>query len=146
MRGSSLRRTSSRLGDEIRERRLGECRRTVEAFVVGLAEIMAGHASDLEGCARRGLVVRLRGALGPFLASGAVLRPDFGTHGELRVDGDLLDAGRPVDAWVEFDDRSMLEIDDQLTAVPRRRIRLRIRLAVQPCEVTDLAVCLGTPE
>ncbi|HEX6539126.1 MAG TPA: hypothetical protein VF155_08105 [Candidatus Dormibacteraeota bacterium] len=142
-----MRRASqARLGDDIRERRLCDCRRTVEEFLVGLARIMAGHEPDLGSCARRSLVARVCRALGPFLASGALLRPDFGTHGELRVDGDLLDAGTPVDAWVEFDDRSMLESDDRLVAAPRRRVRLHLTLAVQPCEVTDLAVRLGAPE
>jgi hypothetical protein len=130
--------------DEIRERRLAECRTTVEDFLFELGRLMAGHEPHLEQCASRSLVYRLRTALEPFLGSGGAVRPDFGTHGELRVDGDLLDAGTPLQAWVEFDDRSMLVSGDRLLPVPRRRIRMEMVLSVQPCRVTDIAVACGS--
>lgn len=129
--------------DEIRERRLGECRTTVEEFLFGLGRLMAGHESHLEHCATRSLEYRIRAALEPFLGSGGALRPDFGAHGELRVDGDLLDAGTPLHAWVEFDDRSLLQSGDRLLPVPRRRIRVQMVVSVQPCRVTDISVACG---
>ena len=131
--------------DEIRERRLTECRTTVEDFLFGLGRLMAGHEPHLEGCATRSLVYRIRAALEPFLGSGSALRPDFGGHGELRVDGDLLDASTPLRAWVEFDDRSMLQAGDRVLPVPRRRIRVQMVVSVQPCEVTDISVACGSP-
>ena len=131
--------------DEIRERRLAECRTTVEEFLFGLGRLMAGHEPHLEHCATRPLVYRIRAALEPFLDSGGALRPDFGSHGELRVDGDLLDAGTPLQAWVEFDDRSMLQSGDRLLPVPRRRIRVQMVVSVQPCQVTDISVACGSP-
>ncbi|MBV8529384.1 MAG: hypothetical protein JOZ75_13825 [Candidatus Dormibacteraeota bacterium] len=90
-------------------------------------------------------MLRIRAALEPFLGSGGALRPDFGSHGELRVDGDLLDAGSLIQAWVEFEDRSMLQSGDRLLPVPRRRIRMQLSLSVQPCQVTDLSVVCGAP-
>lgn len=130
--------------DEIRERRLAECRSTVEEFLFELGRLMAGHEPHLEHCATRSVVFRIRAAVEPFLGSGSALRPDFGSHGELRVDGDLLDAGTPLQAWVEFDDRSMLQSGDRLLPVPRRRIRVEMLLSVQPCQVTDVAVRCGS--
>jgi hypothetical protein len=130
--------------DEIRERRLGECRSTIEDFVFGLGRLMAGHEAQLDGCATRSVVYRIRAALEPFLSSGDALRPDFGSHGEVRVDGDLLDAGEPLRAWVEFEDRSMRQSGDRCLPVPRRRIRLQLVLSVQPCQVTDLSVACGS--
>ena len=133
-------------GDETRERRLAECRTTVEDFVFGLGRLMAGHEPHLENCASQDLVFRLRAALEPFLRSGDALRPDFGSHGELRVDGDLLDAAVPLQAWVEFEDRSMRQSGERLFPVPRRRIRVQLVLSVQPCQVTDISVACGSAE
>lgn len=130
--------------DQLRERRLAECRSTVEEFLFGLGRLMAGHEPHLERCATQGLVFRIRATLEPFLRSGGALRPDFGSHGELRVDGDLLDAGAPLHAWVEFDDRSMLQSGDRLLPVPRRRIRMQLVLSLQPCQVTDISVACGS--
>lgn len=130
--------TRARLADELRERRLVECRRAVEEFVVGLALLMAGHEPELEHCATRGLIARIRAALIPLLSGDAMVRPDFGSHGELRVDGDLLDVGRPVAAWVEFENRSMRQVGDRRIASPRRRVRLHLLLSLQPCQVTDM--------
>ena len=132
----------SRIRDEVRERRLAECRRTVEEFVVELARLTAGHDAQLDGAASRSLMTRLRSALQPFLVSGSLLRPDFGTHAELRVDGDLLAGAAPVDAWVEFDDLSMVQTGELLAPAPRRRVRLHLTLSLQPCAVTDLTVHL----
>lgn len=141
--GQRSRKRSHEEADEIRERRLAECRSTVEEFLFGLGRLMAGHEPHLEHCATQGLVFRIRAALEPFLRSGGAMRPDFGSHGELRVDGDLLDVNTPLQAWVEFDDRSLLQSGDRLLAVPRRRIRMRLVLSVQPCQVTDISVACG---
>ena len=141
--GRSHKRRPHEEADEIRERRLAECCTTVEEFLFGLGRLMAGHEPHLEHCATGSLVYRIRAALEPFLGSGGALRPDFGTHGELRVDGDLLDAGTPLQAWVEFDDRSLLQTGDRLLPVPRRRIRVQMVVSVQPCQVTDISVACG---
>jgi len=129
--------------DVIREQRLAACRTTVEEFLLGLGHLMAGHEPQFEHCARPTVVHRMRAALEPFLRSGSAFRPDFGSHGELRVDGDLLDAAHPLHAWVEFEDRSMLQSRDRLVPVPRRRIRVQLELSVQPSEVTDVSVACG---
>ena len=145
-RSRSSRRRQPGNADEARERRLAECRSTVEDFVFGLGRLMAGHEPHLEHCASQDLVLRLRAALEPFLRSGDALRPDFGSHGELRVDGDLLDAAVPLRAWVEFEDRSMRQSGERLLPVPRRRIRVQLVLSVQPCRVTDISVACGSAE
>lgn len=131
------------LADEIRERRLAECRRTVEAFVFGVGLLIAGHDAELDGCATRSVVTRMQGALEPFLSTGETMRPDFGSHGELRIDGDLLDLGKPLNAWVEFEDRSMRQSGGRLVPGPRRRIRIALKLSVQPCQVIDVTVRLS---
>lgn len=142
--GRPPRRRSHEEADEHRERRLAECRSTVEEFLFGLGRLMAGHEPHLEHCATQGVVLRIRATLEPFLRSGGALRPDFGSHGELRIDGDLLDAGTPLLAWIEFDDRSMLQAGDRMVPVPRRRIRMQLVLSVQPCQVTDISVACGS--
>ncbi len=111
--------------------------------MVGLALLMSGHEPELAHCATRGLIARVRVALVPLLSSDAMVRPDFGSHGELRVDGDLLDVGRPVTAWVEFEDRSMRQVGGRRIASPRRRVRLRLLLSLQPCQVTDMAASVA---
>lgn len=146
VRQRSHRRKQSGDADETRERRLSECRSTVEDFVFGLGRLMAGHEPHLQHCATDDLVFRLRAALEPFLRTGDALRPDFGSHGELRVDGDLLDAAAPLRAWVEFEDRSMRQSGERVFPVPRRRIRVQLVLSVQPCQVTDISVACGSAE
>ncbi|MBV8194294.1 MAG: hypothetical protein JOY80_02060, partial [Candidatus Dormibacteraeota bacterium] len=115
----------------------------IEHFVHGLGLLLAGHDAALDDCATSELVVRLRSALEPFHASGEVLRPDFGAYGELRVDGDLLDAATPVAAWLSFDDRSMRQLPDgRLQAVPRQRVCLSLTVTLHPCRIVDCAVFL----
>lgn len=135
--------THAQAADEIREQRLAECRQTVEDFIVGLASVMAGHTAALDRCSSRNVVARVTGALAPILSSTVLIRPDFGSHAELRIDADFLDASSPVSAWVDFEDRSMHELDDRLVPAPVRRIRLHLTLSIQPSQVTDLVVQLS---
>ena len=123
--------------DELRERRLDSVRCTVEEFAYDLALLTAGHDPAFERCASPAVADRLRSAVRPFLASGDAMRPDFGAYGELRVDGDLLDVTRPVAACIEFDDRSMRQTGDgRLLPAPRRRMRMALKVSLQPTTIT----------
>lgn len=131
----------ARVDDELRERRLDAVKDVVERFSYGLALLLAGQETDIDDCAEPGLSLRLRTAVSPFLAGGDALRPDFGAFGNLRVEGDLLAHQTPVDAVLEFDDRSFREAaDGRLAAPPRRRVQLRMRIVLEPCRVVDFAV------
>ena len=130
-------------GDDIRERRLEELRDTVEQFTFSLGLLLAGHDPEFGATATPELRARLEAAVEPFLASGDAMRPDFGAYGELHVEGDLLLHDQPVTALLEFDDRSMRETaDGRLLPAPRRRIRLELRLSIQPCRIEDCAIHL----
>ena len=130
----------------MRERRLGDVRRTVEGFALGLGRLTAGHEPEFDGCVSRSLETRIRNALQPFLVSEETIRPDFGAYGKLRIEGDLLRSDVPVRAWLEFDDRSMLQTrTGRLLPVPRRRVNLLLRIALQPCEIVDCVVLPPEP-
>lgn len=132
--------------DDRREQRLDEIRTTVERFVYDLASLSAGHRTAFERSAAPGVAAAISAAMKAFLASGDVMRPDFGAYGELRVEGDLLDAAQPVPVWLEFEDRSMRQRDDgRLVAAPRRRTRLALRVSGRPCRVVACAVERGEP-
>jgi hypothetical protein len=136
-----MRRRGRAAADERRELRLDAVRDVVERFSYGLALLMAGRDTDLEDYTEPALALRLRSAMTPFLASGDAMRPDFGAFGELRVDGDLLADETPIEAVLEFDDRSFRETaDGRLLAPPRQRIQLRLRIALEPCQVIDCAL------
>lgn len=127
--------------DEVRERRLAEVRSTVEEFVYRLAMAVAGHDPDFSHCASRAVERRLKDALHPLSSSSHTVRPDFGTHAELRVEGDLLCTDAPVHARVEFEDHSLRQEPGRRgVAVPRRRITIALELALQPCQVVGYAV------
>jgi hypothetical protein len=131
---------SSKSDDDLREARLDEIRDTVERFTFGLAMLLAGQDEDLADCTSADLSHRLRAAVEPFLATGDALKPDFGAYGQLRVEGDLC-ATEPVSALFEFEDRSRREsFDGRRQAAPRRRIRLDMRLTLEPCRVSDCTV------
>ena len=52
---------------------------------------------------------------------------------------------RPAIAVLEFDDRSMRETSDgRLLPAPRRRIKLVLRVSIQPCRIEDCSVELLT--
>ena len=131
-------------GDELRERRLDVIKDAVERFSYGLASLLAGQESDVEDCTEPSLALRLRAAVAPFLAGGDALRPDFGPFGNLRIEGNLLSSEEPVDAVLEFVDRSFREsADGRRLAPPRRRVQLRMRLLLEPCRVVDCSVELS---
>lgn len=144
MRRPARGRTRQDAADEIRERRLDDVRRTIEEFLFGIAMLVAGRDADFTGCASRAVDSSVRAALAPFLSTGQALRPDFGSHGELRVDGDLLDTETPVDAYVDFEDRSLQHISGRRpVAMARRRIRVTLRLSLKPCQVVAFTVHRG---
>lgn len=127
--------------DDIRERRLEEVRRTVEDFLYNVGLIVAGHEPDFTRCTSRTVDQRLRVALAPFLSGGGTLRPDFGSHAELRVEGDLLCLGTPVDAHLEFEDRSLRQsFGHRGVGMPRRRITMALRVSLQPCQIVEYTV------
>lgn len=130
--------------DEVRERRLEEVRATVEEFLYSLAMILAGHDAHFTHCASRAVDRRLRLALRPMQSRCDTVRPDFGTHAELRVDGDLLNADATVDARVEFEDRSLRQTPGgRGIAGPRRRITMKLSIALQPCQIVGYTVLVS---
>ena len=132
--------------DDRREQRLDEIRTTVERFAYDLASLSAGHGTGFERSADSAVAEAISTAMQVFLASGDVMRPDFGSYGELRAEGDLLDAARPIRVWLEFDDRSMRQRrDGRLVAAPRRRMRLALQLSGEPCRVVGCSVEQGEP-
>src|SRR5579864_1270059 len=72
-----------------RERRLEQIRESVDQFIYALALLIAGHRVP-EGAFEHDLGARLQDELQPFRAAGGVVRPDFGSFGDLRVEGELL--------------------------------------------------------
>ena len=141
MLGFDIRGRRTGLDEDVRERRLEVLQRTVERFTFALGMLISGREAPFADCASPMLADRMRTAIEPFLATGDTLRPDFGTHGELRIEGDLLDTDTPVSAFLEFEDRSVREHGDGATvAVPRRRVRLLLTLSLHPCSVVDCAV------
>ena len=125
------------------EQRIESVRDVAERFSYGMAQLMAGRDDDLDDCADAALAMRMRSAMAPFLVSGERVCPDFGSFAELRVDGDLTGA-TPVDAVLEFEDRSLRETGDGRGLVPpRRRIALHLRMSLDPCMVQDCAVVVS---
>lgn len=137
MKSASSRRRAAQ--DELRERRLTDATALADRLVYDLARMTAGHSVDLESYVAPSVTGAVRAALRPFLASGDLLRPDFGAYGELRVEGDLLDPARAVVACLDFEDRSLLETSaGALRPLPRRRVRLWTRMALDSGRVEEL--------
>jgi len=133
--------------DRLREEQLDAVTEIVDRFLYDLGRIMAGHLVDLEPYVDRPVARAVCESLQPFLDSGHVLRPDFGPYGELRVEGDLLAPEQPVIATVEFEDRSTRETPEGRVAVTsRRRIRVRMRISLDPACVIEVAVSAGSQE
>lgn len=87
------------------------------------------------------LTKQLHTHLRPFLATGDVMHPDFGSYAELRVEGDLLRVDVPVAVTVEFDDCSAREsAAGQMTVPPRRHVTIRARVSVADHSVDALTV------
>jgi hypothetical protein len=133
--------STSRAADHaIRERRLEEIRDVVEQFSFALALLIAGH--DAPGnTAGDDVIAKLHMELQPFLSGGDAMRPDFGAFGDLRVEGELLDPSQPVIAMLEFDDHCVRETArGRLVPSRRRRMRITMRVAVEPMHIIDCAV------
>jgi hypothetical protein len=124
----------------VREARLEQVRDAVDDFAYGLALLLAGHEPS-EVPEGDGVGRRLHGVMRTFFARGDVMRPDFGPFGDLRVEGDLLQASEPVLTTLEFDDRSVLQTArGRLIPARRRRVRLVMRVTLEPSRVVDCVV------
>ena len=129
--------------DAVRDQRLRAITEAAESFTYALALGIAGRDPVFETTVSRELAQRIRGALRPYLESGEQMRPDFGSHAQLRVEGDLLDVTRPLRVDVEFEDRSIRELaDGRLTPVPRRVVHLALRVELDPCVIRSCSIRL----
>jgi len=129
-----------RAGNDVgarRSRRVAEVSQLVERFVYDLGLIIAGRVVHLEHYVEAAVARRLRDALEPALAAGAVTRPDFGEYAQLRIEGDLLDLSESVRTVVEFDDRSTRS-DGRGEVMARSRRRVRLHLLIDPAITTVL--------
>jgi hypothetical protein len=121
----------------IREQRLESIRDAVEQFTFDLGLLIAGHEVE-EGSDAHALMVRLQRELQPFLSAGDTMRPDFGAFGDLRIEGELLDATEPVLATVEFDDRCARETaHGQVIPARGRRLRIALHIETEPLHIVD---------
>jgi len=131
--------------DALRERRLDEVIGLVDRFMYDMARLIAGHPPEWETYVALGVTSCFTTAVAPFLAGGDAMRPDFGQFGQLRVDGDLTDSATPVEAWLEFDDRSLRETPDgRLIGSPRRRMQIWMAIAldsgrIERCQIRPCA-------
>lgn len=134
-------RSANRVSDHaLREQRLEHVRDAVEQFVYNVGLIMAGYDPP-DACADDAVEAYVREALRPFLAGGDVMRPDFGHFGDLRVEGDLLKVEDPVLTTLEFEDRCVRQTTrGRLIPTPRRRLRMVMRVTLEPVRVVDCAV------
>jgi hypothetical protein len=124
----------------VREQRLEGIRDAVEQFAYGLGLLIAGHDAP-EQAIDRDLAIRLQRELRPFLDAGDVMRPDFGSFGDLRIDGELLRTAQPALATLDFDDRCTRETARGRVVPARgRRLRLTMHVAIDPVRVIDCAV------
>jgi len=119
---------SSRL-DDIREQRLDDIKALAERFTYDLGLLIAGHEVNFEEYVNPPVADRLRAGMEPFLATGDAMRPNFGEYGDLRVEGNLVNATRPIMAFVEFEDQSIRETaNGELIPIPRRRMSLTLTI------------------
>lgn len=116
--------------DELRERRVGLVMVLAERFLHDLGIMLAGEVDGFDEYVSADTVRAVRGAVQPFLAGDAVLRPDFGEYAHLTIEGNLADTVAPVVAHVDFENRSQaLRPDGTIIATPRRPLRLTLVLA-----------------
>ena len=129
--------------DALRERRLDEVTSLAERLLFDIARMAAGHHVDLDAYVSPDVGHAMRDALRPFREAGHVVRPDFGLHAELRVEGNLLDEASPVAAVVDFEDRSVREsaMGGRLPA-SRRRVRLAMSIRLDRGCITGAQVVL----
>ncbi len=134
-------RAADRVSDHaLREQRLEQVRDAVDDFAYRLGLLIAGHEPPDDGSGDA-VQARLRGVLRPFLDGGDVMRPDFGPFGDLRVEGDLLRTSDPVLTTLEFDDRCVRQTArGRLIPAQRRRVRLVMRVTLDPARVIDCEV------
>jgi len=132
--------------DRARERRLELVIGLVDRLIYDIARMCAGHAVVMDDYVLPAVSRRLSDAVRPFLERGRVLHPDFGTHAELRVEGDLLQSMRPVLATVEFDDASAMEdFGGELRVVPNRRITMHALISLDHSLVQRVSLSIGPP-
>lgn len=134
-------RVADRVSDHaMREQRLEQVRDAVDDFAYRLGLLIAGHDPPDESTGDD-VEIRLHHVLRPFFAHGDVMRPDFGPFGDLRVEGDLLQTSDPVLTTLEFDDRCVRQTaGGRLIPAQRRRVRLVMRVTLDPVRVVDCAV------
>jgi hypothetical protein len=124
----------------LREQRLDHIRNAVEQFTYVLGLLIAGHEAPDEST-DEAVTAQLRRELQPFLDAGDAMRPDFGAFGDLRIEGELLQASQPILATLEFDDRSVRETAQGRVVPARgRRLRVRMHIAIEPVRIIDCAV------
>ena len=124
----------------VREERLDRIRDAVEQFTFELGLLIAGHEVG-DDSSDRAVLLQLERELQPFLDAGDVMRPDFGTFGDLRIEGELLEPTEPVLATLEFDDRCARETAHGRVIPARgRRLRMTLHLATAPVHVVDCAI------
>lgn len=133
--------TADPLSDHaVREQRLDNIKDTIEQFTYDLGLLIAGHDAS-SGSTAPDLTAQLQRELLPFLDVGDAMRPDFGAFGDLRIEGELLEASHPVLATLEFDDRCARETAAGRVVPARgRRLRLTLHVALDPVRVVDCAV------
>ncbi|MEO8898933.1 MAG: hypothetical protein ABI352_09150 [Candidatus Dormibacter sp.] len=119
------------MDDDDRDRRTALVMSLVDRFVFDLGLLASGQDADIESYVATGEAARLRTAMQPGLAAGLTTRPDFGEYAQVRIEGDVLDAGATVRAVVEFDDQSV-RVDPQGRTVARLRRRVRVLLLFDP--------------
>ena len=125
--------------DQVREQRLETISGLADRFLYDFGRMSAGHEADLDSYLAPDVADAIRDSVAPLMNSGRLVRPDFGPYGEMRVEGDLLDADRPIDAWIEFDDRSRREAEDGHLGPPAgRRVRLWLRISLVRNTITSL--------
>jgi hypothetical protein len=109
-----------------------------EQFTFNVALLVAGHEVDFGPGVEAPVAERLHAAVGPLLASGDAMRPNFGEYAQLSVGGNFRDKTSPVTAVVSFDQRSARELGNSTVVVPpARRMRLELKIAREPWRVTD---------
>ncbi|HKR98627.1 MAG TPA: hypothetical protein VJU79_03840 [Candidatus Dormibacteraeota bacterium] len=150
MRLASLRRFSAQERRDhryrLREQSLEAVIALMERLIYDIARLCAGHSVVMDEYVAPPLQQRLRETLRPFLQDDCVLLPDFGAHAEMRVEGDLVQAGQPVFATVEIDDASRIEAANGLVhALPSRRIVLRATISIDAGAIEDVSIALRPP-
>jgi hypothetical protein len=136
------RRSADRMAEHaLREQRLAGIRDAVEEFMYRLGLLIAGHDASRD-MADDVVITQLQRELRPFLDAGDVMRPDFGSFGDLRIEGELLRPSEQALATLEFDDRcTRVTAQGRVVATRGRRLRITMHVAVDPVQITACALC-----